>query len=249
MRGILAVVGSCSLVGGCLTDGTLQITETSLSASTRPTEPLVEPGEPAPTDSTPTSTSTDACPRVTDATRAVVVTDIDETLTTSDNEWLTQIGLPNAIPEMRPDADAVMRTYFERGYRVMYLTARGEGSRLRDGTTAREATETWLADHDFPYTTDGVFLADGLAAFGGEAAVFKTEVLEDLQAAGFELVFAYGNADTDVEAYQNVGIPDDRIFLVGDLAGQFGVEPIPTSEAYTAHLPRVEQFVPCAPAP
>jgi phosphatidate phosphatase PAH1 len=61
--------------------------------------------------------------------------------------------------------------------------------------------------------------------------------------------FAYGNADTDIEAYQNVGIPDDRIFLVGKLAGQMGVEPIPTSEAYGAHLPIAEQYVPCADAP
>lgn len=238
------------LAAGCLSKGTLSVPEgDSGTPGTSPGTATTSPETTSPTDSAPPTPTTGDCPRVTDATRAIVVTDIDETLTTSDNEWLTQIGLPNSDPEMRPAADEVMRTYVARGYRVMYVTARGEGLRLVDGTTARDATEAWLDRHGFPYTSDGVFLAPGLAAFGGEAADYKTRVLEDLQADGFEIHFAYGNADTDVEAYQNVGVPDDRDFLVGRLAGQFGVEPIPTDEAFDDHLPRVEQFVPCAPAP
>jgi phosphatidate phosphatase PAH1 len=229
---------------GCNPGGTLVIPDSGFAGGTEDPATTEDPEDPEDPDPT---TPTEDCPPVTEATRSLVVTDIDETLTLSDNEWLVQIGLPGTAPTMRPEADDVMRTFVERGYRVMYVTARGEGLSLRDGTTAREATEAWLSDNDFPYTSDGVFLADGIAAFGGEAAVYKTEVLTELQAAGFDIAFAYGNADTDIEAYQNVGIPDDRIFLVGVLAGQFGVEPIPTSEAFGAHLPRVQDFVPCAP--
>ncbi len=231
-----------SFLPGCVTQGTLQVPDVPTTAS--PTPPPT--GAP---DSPPPSDPMEDCPPVTAATRAVVVTDIDETLTTSDNEWLTQIALPGTDPEMRPEADRVMKAFVARGYRVIYVSARGEGLRLLDGTTAREATEAWLTAHDFPFTSEGVILAPGLAAFGGEAADYKTEVLAGLQADGAEIHFAYGNADTDIEAYQNAGIPDDRIFLVGKLAGQFGVEPIPTDQAYAAHLPKVQQFVPCAPVP
>jgi hypothetical protein len=215
-----------------------------------PTETGAPPTSVDPTGDTAADETTgdDDCPPVTDATRAVVITDIDETLTTSDAEWLAQIAL-GTEPEMRPEADALMRLFVQRGYRVIYVSARGEDLGLLDGRSAREATEGWLADHGFPYTSDGVFLAPGLAAFPSEAADYKTEVLGELQALGVDMRFAYGNADTDIEAYQNVGIPDDRIFLVGKLAGQMGVEPIPTSEAYGAHLPIAEQYVPCADAP
>jgi phosphatidate phosphatase PAH1 len=142
-----------------------------------------------------------------------------------------------------------MQTYVRRGYRVLYLTARGEGLRLLDGTTAREATEQWLEDHDFPYTSDGVFLADGVGALGGEAADYKIGVMEDLMDVGVTFAYAYGNADTDIEAFQAVGIPDDRIFLVGKLAGQMGVVPVTDAEAFDEHLPRMRDHVPCAPEP
>lgn len=246
LRRVVVAVGLVA----CAANGTVKVPEDSGGPSdsdgTTP-EPTTETGGSA--ESTPPTTDTDGCPVVDEDTRAIVVTDIDETLTTSDTEWLTQIALPSHDPRMRPDADRVMQTYVSLGYRVIYVTSRGEGLRLLNGTTAREATEGWLTDHGFPFTTDGVFLARGIGALGGEAADYKTGVLTDLQAQSFEIHFAYGNADTDIEAYQNAGVPDDHIFLVGKLAGQFGVEPLPTSEAYGDHLPLVEQFVPCAPAP
>src|SRR4051812_10555050 len=50
-----------------------------------------------------------SCPAVTTGTRAAVVTDIDETLTTDDNEFLYQIADPSYDPAMRPDADTLMQ--------------------------------------------------------------------------------------------------------------------------------------------
>jgi hypothetical protein len=176
-------------------------------------------------------TDTDSC-----VPNMAVVTDIDATLTTSDNEYLLQIALPSYDPVMRPDANTLMQAYDELGYRLFYVTARGEGLTLLDGSTAREATEQWLSDHEFPYTSDDVFLSDGLAAFGNAAATYKTEILQGLQADGWTLVYAYGNTDTDIQAFQNVGIPDENILLVGDLAGAMGVSPVPTDEAFSQHL-------------
>ena len=72
-----------------------------------------------------------------------VFTDIDETLTTTDEEWLAQLGDPTHDPAMRPGADALMQGYAERGYTVFYVTARGERLALSDG---RGAPTWWPAD-------------------------------------------------------------------------------------------------------
>ena len=175
-----------------------------------------------------------------------VVTDIDETLTTDDMEYVYQILDPDHDPEMRPDADTLMGGLHDLGYRMIYLTARGEELGLLDGTSARDATTGWLDTHGFPYADEDVYLATGLGETGDGAADYKTEVLTSLQDAGVTLALAYGNADTDIAAYQAAGIPDDHIFLVGDLAGDYGVEPIPTEDAYTSHMASYLPTVPCA---
>ena len=230
---VLAAVGGCAPgVASTAKDSGTAVTPTS------PTSATVDTTLPTTSGTSPTDTG-DGCPSVGEDTRAAIVTDIDETLTTSDGEWLTQIVDPFHDPAMRPDANTVMQGYLALGYRVFYLTARGRGLRLLDGTPAQDATEDWLDAHGFPYTSDGVFLADGLGAFGNSAADYKIDILADLQADGFEFAYAYGNADTDIEAFQAVGIPDTNIFLVGKLAGQMGVVGLTDQEAYTDHLPYV----------
>jgi phosphatidate phosphatase PAH1 len=232
---------SLLLLWGCASAGAIDPASSTDPEPTDTAAPTVDTDTDAP--STPTST---LCPPVDADTRVAIVTDIDETLTTSDNEWLLQIANPSHDPEMRPDADVLMRAWFDLGYRVFYVSARGKGSFLLDGTSAREATEGWLSDHGFPYASQDVFLADGIGSLIGTAQ-YKADVLYALQDEGFELVYAYGNADTDVEAYKLAGIPDDHIFLVGKLAGQMGVQAIPTDRAYTAHFASFMPSQPCAP--
>lgn len=186
------------------------------------------------------------CAPVTDSTLTAIVTDIDETLTTDDAEWIHQIIDADYDPAMRPDADTLMNGYYDLGYRVYYVTARGEELSLLDGTPAREATEAWLEAHGFPYRSEDVFLAEGLGETGDGAVDYKAGVLTELAAAGVSLVWAYGNADSDIEAYQRFGLADDHIFLVGDLAGEYGVQPIPTEDAYTNHLADFLPTVGCA---
>lgn len=52
---------------------------------------------------------------------------------------------------------------------------------------------------------------------------------------GWNIVAAYGNAITDIEAYQSVGIPNDRIFIVGPNGGQLGSTAI-ANDDFTAHV-------------
>ncbi len=251
MTALFALLAACG-------SGTVVVPSTPSSAQPEPPPPdtdtdaaadatTADTGSPPGTPTADTGdTGAGGCPVVTDATRVAVVTDIDETLTTSDEEWLTQIALPWTDPEMRQQANLVMDEYFARGYRVLYLSARGEDLRLLDGRSARRATEDWLTAHRFPYRSEDVFLAPGVGALF-EAADYKTAVLRGLAADGWTILYAYGNADTDIEAYQAFGIPDDRIFLVGELAGRFGVVPITDAQAYDQHYPRVVKSLPCAP--
>ena len=165
-----------------------------------------------------------------------VVTDIDETLTTNDEEWLSQMSDASHDPAMRPEADALMRGYDELGYGVFYVTARGDEFTLSDGRSAFEGTRDWLVAHGFPVHEERIFLSEGFGVLGEDAEAYKIEVLEGLGAEGWGFDWAYGNADSDIAAFQGAGIPDDRIFLVGELAGQLGVQPILDEEAYAAHL-------------
>ena len=174
--------------------------------------------------------------RTCDAASRVVVTDIDETLTTSDAEWMSQVSDPVYDPAMRPDANTLMQTYWDLGYTIVYITARGDAMTLSDGRSSTEATADWLIAHDFPLEDDALYLAEGIGAIGSGAVTYKSEVIADLEATGWEMAWAYGNADSDIEAFQLAGIPDDQIFLVGELAGEMGVQPIVDEEAYTQHL-------------
>jgi phosphatidate phosphatase PAH1 len=189
---------------------------------------------------------TDACEAATTGSHPVLVTDIDETLTTSDGEFLKQLGDAAYDPAMRPDANALMSAWYAHGYRIVYLTARGDALTLPDGRSARQATTDWLAAHEFPFIEADVYLSEGIGALGGAAAEYKTEVLTGLQSGGETFAYAYGNADSDVTAYKNAGIPDDHHFLAGALAGEYGVIGIPDDQAYTAHLQTWPAAAPCA---
>ena len=169
--------------------------------------------------------------------RMAIVTDIDATLTTADSEWLAQIAVPSHDPAMRPDANTLMQDYAGLGYEVFYITARGEGLSLLDGTSARDATEAWLVAHAFPFDdTDNLFLASGVGAWGNSAASYKEEILQGLMDQGWRFMYAYGNAETDIEAFLAIGIDTDDVFLVGDLAGTLGVSGVTSDDAYTQHV-------------
>ncbi len=168
--------------------------------------------------------------------RYAVFTDIDETLTTADEEWLAQFADPTYDPSMRPDANTLMQAYGDRGYTIYYVTARGQDLSLSDGRSAMEATQDWLEQHEFPLVDGAVYLAEGIGAYGDSAVEYKSGVITDLAADGWEASWAYGNAETDILAFQDAGIPDDHIYLVGELAGTMDVLSITDDDAYTRHL-------------
>jgi hypothetical protein len=162
-----------------------------------------------------------------------VVTDIDGTLTTSDFEAVEDI-LFGQDAEMYPDANTAMSLWVANNYRLIYLTGRPQ--------LVNRYSRNWLAEHGFPWgvlhltdSNDQIFPVDS------SVGAFKTNYLQDLQDEfGVELVAAYGNASTDIGAYEDVGIAKERTFIIGPNAGDDGTQPL--SGSYTDHLTTITAF-------
>jgi hypothetical protein len=153
----------------------------------------------------------------------VIVADIDGTLTTNDNELSMEIADPTYDPLMMGHADQLLQTWAMKGYPIVYLTNRPHSLRVE--------SRTWLDEKMFP--TGPMITSNGTAA---DAAAYKTIWLERMiQTFGWDVVAAYGNAATDITAYENAGIPKAQTFIVGPLAGSGGTVPIDNMD-YAQHI-------------
>jgi hypothetical protein len=173
-----------------------------------------------------------------------IVTDIDETLTLSDEEFTMQLGDGNYDPLEREGGAAMINEYADLGYRVLYLTARAESlMTMVTNETAREATERWLEEHGYPLddASTELILSESLV-FGDAARQYKGEALMGLQAEGWRFDYAYGNAESDIGAYEDAGIDKSVTFIIGEQAGAMGTVAVAEEDwlAHTgAHLPTV----------
>src|SRR5690606_28968547 len=94
----------------------------------------------------------------------------------------------------------------------------------------------WLADEGIAPGT--LMLAQSNSeALPVESGVgdYKAAYLRGLVDMGFAIEAAYGNASTDIYAYQQAGIPKARTFIVGENAGAGGT--VDLGDDYAAHLP------------
>jgi hypothetical protein len=152
----------------------------------------------------------------------VVVTDIDGTLTLSDSELVKQLSSDSYVPLLMPAADQLVQAWAAKGYPVVYLTARPH--------LYRAETRAWFEARSLP---DGPLVTEN----GGETPDgYKTLWLQRMiQGFGWQVVAAYGNADTDITAYENAGIDKTRTFIVGPMGGSRGTVAI-TGMDYTQHI-------------
>lgn len=170
-------------------------------------------------------TYTDAYITAIEPGKKAVVFDIDETLTLSDLEQiLDYTGVEAAAA--RPAAGQLVQEYMDRGYHPVFVTARSywyaKGSRR------------WLRETlNLPDFTLRTTLSNEQGLF--ETAQYKTDVLNEFKAAGMEFIRAYGNADTDAEAFNNAGIPLADTYMIGENAGINGTQAI-TTEGYEQHI-------------
>jgi phosphatidate phosphatase PAH1 len=131
------------------------------------------------------------------------VSDIDGTLTSSENAFLETITL-GIEPGARAGAAGAYAAATARGFQLVYVTARGN-----QYTTD---TRTWLAHKSFP--RGPVRLSPSFLTLpGGDTIDEKTQTIAALSDAGLEVAAGVGNRASDVTAYTNTGIAPDRIFI------------------------------------
>jgi hypothetical protein len=152
--------------------------------------------------------------------QAASVFDIDGTLTISDAEnWkdysrrLRRHPKPEG-PRLRANAvEAVSRA--SEDSLVVYLTGRPPWL----GRPTRE----WLAFHHFP---EGVVLwmplTRDILPTKKHVGQAKLAQLKSLQATGLTFLRGFGNAPTDIRAYEGAGIPKAQTFIMGKHGGEGG---------------------------
>lgn len=123
----------------------------------------------------------------------VVVADIDGTLTP--DVWL--------FLKPRSNAPAAIRKLSEKGYKIIYVTARPP--MLQSGL------QRWLRNKGFP---KGALHTVKTNEEQLHPEKFKAKVLNEYKQRGWTLAYAYGDSGTDFEAYAKAGIPSDRVFAL-----------------------------------
>lgn len=153
-------------------------------------------------------TSTDLLVDVVDRSTPLFVSDVDGTLTQTESAEFPAM-LTGKLPDARPGAADALSALAGKGYRPVYLTARPEW------LTGR--TREFLAKNGFP---PGVIrTTSGLTGANGDAArAFKTTELALLGSRGLVPTYAFGNTDSDGDAYDAARVepPRNRIFVQHD---------------------------------
>jgi hypothetical protein len=161
-----------------------------------------------------------------------MVFDIDGTLTWHDGELFSELlaGLIGGSYVPRPRPGAIELTQLrsrEQGYELIYLTGRPY--------LLTDITRRWLRQLGFAPGT--VHVVDAVHdAMPTEAAVgtYKAVYLRGLGERRFVLHSAYGNATTDIHAYEQAGIAKSRTFIVGPHGGER--DTVDLGDSYLPHL-------------
>ena len=132
----------------------------------------------------------------------IVISDVDGTLTSSENAFLETIAL-GIEPDQQPGASDAFQAIAAKGYLPVFVTARGN--------QYTGDTRQWLADKGFPRAP--VRLSNSFVTLPGQDTIdYKTSTFTAL-ADGLTIFAGNGNRATDVTAYSNVGLPGSKIFM------------------------------------
>lgn len=177
----------------------------------------------------------------------LVITDIDGTITESDlkGQVLPQFGISaehNAVVEL-------FEKISQNGYHLVYLTAR---SMSQDEDT-RSYLFSMLQNQSGFSLPPGPVIFSPVPFFTGLIAevISKTPFVEKSKSidemnkifVGDTIVGAYGNKETDTTAYQNSGIPLERVWIVNP-AGDLKNEATKLVTSYAQQAEHVDELYP-----
>jgi len=174
--------------------------------------------------------------RVLPAGTQLIVFDIDGTLTTDDlqifqdvlSDFFAPILGGDYVPEAREAAGDIVSLRYSQGFVIVYLTGRPY--------VLTDITRGWLAELGLPPGSVHVTNSNTeVLPTEGSVGTFKLDYLNSLKDAGFILNGAYGNASTDIYAYDGAGVPHDRTWIAGPKGGDGGT--VAVGDGYADHLP------------
>jgi hypothetical protein len=153
----------------------------------------------------------------------VIVADIDGTLTLSNNEFFMEIADGTYVPKLMGHAAEMAQAWAAKKYQMIYLTARQH--------VYIPETRAWIESQGFP---PGPIITEN--DDDTMPAPYKTTWLQRMITNfGWQVYAAYGNEDTDIQAYQAVSIPDANDFIVGPSGGDLGTTAIPNLD-FAQHI-------------
>ncbi len=160
----------------------------------------------------------------------VIITDIDGTLTLDDNELTDQImGNPTYVPKQNASAAQMLQAWAAKGYFIVYVSARPHA--------LRGVSRSWLHQVGAPF---GPLHTADTFVYGESARTYKAAFIQRMKNdLGWQIIAAYGNAESDIQAYEDAGIPKEVTFIVGPEAGKSGTQPIGNND-FSEHLTYVQ---------
>jgi hypothetical protein len=128
----------------------------------------------------------------------IVVTDVDGTISSSENSVIKQVASRDHEVGTRPNAPKALA---QLPYPIVYTTARGD--------VLIPITRAWLDRHGFPRGL--LRLSKGLFAKPGSSAVaYKKATLKSLT---IPIAAGIGNRKSDITAYSSIGLTGNQIFI------------------------------------
>ncbi|SHO55936.1 lipin/Ned1/Smp2 family protein [Vibrio quintilis] len=156
-----------------------------------------------------------------------VLFDIDGTLTKSDSEAVAAyLGMSEA--DAYAGAADMVKAYQSKHYRIIYLSA-------RPYWLAKDS-RSWLGAQGIPAFHLHLDSNGELLDPTGKAS-YKAGYIKQLLSKGVKIVRVYGNATTDIEAYELAGIPKAETYIIGDHAGESGTQAV--QDNYLSHISEV----------
>ncbi|HEY5947349.1 MAG TPA: hypothetical protein VIV40_17715 [Kofleriaceae bacterium] len=131
----------------------------------------------------------------------LVVSDVDGTLTASENAYPEALALGGDVA-VQPGAAEALMSLAQRNYNIVYITSRGD--------RFTQDTRDWFAAKGFP--RGPMRLPPAIVTLpGADTVEFKRSAIESL--AAFDVAAGIGNRSSDITAYMEAGLPADRTFI------------------------------------